>query len=111
MGRYSKGVKEWKGKSLKTIICRLAWGLVKYHLWRQRNDVRFGNSLISEEKMIQKICWEVRNLELELYGRANLMVMRRIWPFVLIVISQLHCLMLALLLFNLSVCCTSIAAG
>jgi hypothetical protein len=35
--------------------------LVVYHLWRQRNDVRFGNSLISEEKMIQKICWEVRN--------------------------------------------------
>jgi hypothetical protein len=34
---------------------------VVYHLWRQRNDVKFGNMLISEEKMVQRISWEVRS--------------------------------------------------
>jgi hypothetical protein len=46
----SKGVKEWRGKNLKAVICKLAWGSVVYHLWRQRNDVKFGNSLISDTK-------------------------------------------------------------
>lgn len=32
-----------------------------YHLWRQRNDVKFGNMLILEEKMVQRISWEVRS--------------------------------------------------
>jgi hypothetical protein len=46
----SKGMKEWRGKNLKAVICKLAWGSVVYHLWRQRNDVKFGNSLISDTK-------------------------------------------------------------
>lgn len=55
-----KGVKDWRGKNFKAVICRLACGSVVYHLWRQRNDEKFGNMSISEEKMVQMISWEVR---------------------------------------------------
>jgi hypothetical protein len=40
-------------------MCKLAWGSTVYNLWRFRNDVKFGNSLCSEEKLLQKISWEV----------------------------------------------------
>jgi superfamily II helicase len=55
-----KEVKEWREKSIKAVICRRAWGSAVYHLWMQRNYVKFGNHLISEEKIIQMVCWEVR---------------------------------------------------
>jgi hypothetical protein len=56
----SKGVREWKGKNLRAVICKLAWGSAVYNLWRFRSDVKFWNQTISEEKMLQKICREVR---------------------------------------------------
>lgn len=38
-----------------------SFGAAVYHIWRLRNDVKFGNPLISEEKLVQRICWEVRS--------------------------------------------------
>ena len=51
----NKGVREWKGKSLGAVICKLAWSSAIYNMWRQRNVVKFGNQLISEEIMLQEI--------------------------------------------------------
>lgn len=41
-------------------MCKLAWGTTVYNLWGHRNNVKFGNNMISEEKLLQKICWEMR---------------------------------------------------
>lgn len=52
----SKGVRKWKAKNLRAVICNLAWGSAVYNLWRLRNDAKFWNQTISQEKMLQKIC-------------------------------------------------------
>lgn len=55
-----KCIREWRGKSLKVVVCKLAWGSAVYNIWRYRNDMEHGNEMYSEEKLLQKICWEVR---------------------------------------------------
>ena len=43
------------------MVCKLAWGAAVYNIWRQRNDVKHGNRINLEEKVLQKICWELRS--------------------------------------------------
>lgn len=53
------GVKDWKGKSLCIVICKLTLGATVYHIWKHRNNVKFGNCLYTEEQILKKICWDV----------------------------------------------------
>jgi hypothetical protein len=32
-----------------------------YHLWRQRNDIQHGNQPKTEERLMQRIVWDVRS--------------------------------------------------
>lgn len=50
-----KGIGEWQGKSLKAVVCKLAWSSAVYNIWKYRIDVKFGNQLNSEEKLLQKL--------------------------------------------------------
>lgn len=31
-----------------------------YCIWRERNNIKHGNQLLTEEKLVQKLRWEVR---------------------------------------------------
>lgn len=55
------GIKELKGRKLKAVLCKLSWDatVTVYHLWRQRNDLKFGNQLKTGEKMLQIISWKI----------------------------------------------------
>ena len=55
-----RGVQNWKGKSLKSILVRLCLSSTVYAIWRERNSIRHGVHLLSEEKILLKICWEIR---------------------------------------------------
>jgi hypothetical protein len=44
-----------KGKSLKVSLCKLAFGIVIFHLWKQKNDIRDGNVVRSEEQILKRI--------------------------------------------------------
>lgn len=57
--------REWQDKRLKDAVCKLALGSAVYNIWGYRYDVKFGRHLSSEEKMLQKICWEVRTRIME----------------------------------------------
>jgi hypothetical protein len=41
---------------LKAVLCKLAWGSSVYNLWRHRNDLKFGNHPLSEDRILQKVC-------------------------------------------------------
>jgi hypothetical protein len=56
----ARGVHDWKGKSLKSDLARLCLSSSVYAIWRERNSIRHGVNLLSEEKILSKICWEVR---------------------------------------------------
>jgi hypothetical protein len=43
------------------MICKLSLGSTVYNLWKLRNDLKFGNDLLSEEKLLQEVSWEIRN--------------------------------------------------
>jgi hypothetical protein len=49
-----------KSKSLKAVVCKLVWGSSVYNLWRYRNDLKFGNQALSEDRILQRICREFR---------------------------------------------------
>jgi hypothetical protein len=34
-----KDIGEWQDKKLKAVVCKLAWGLAVYNIWRHQNDV------------------------------------------------------------------------
>lgn len=51
---------ELKGRSLKSLICKLSIGAVAYKLWSRRNDIKHGKSIKSEEKLVKQVIWEVR---------------------------------------------------
>jgi hypothetical protein len=61
-----RALRDWKGKSLQATICRLTLGSVVY-FWMFRNDFKFGNFKLSEEKLVQKVCREVRNRNVKGY--------------------------------------------
>jgi hypothetical protein len=41
-------VENLKGMSLRVLLCKLVFGAVVYHLWKQRNAIRHGNNVRSE---------------------------------------------------------------
>jgi hypothetical protein len=53
------GAQELKGCGLKTSLCRLSLGAVVYNHWKHRNDIKHGNTPLSEDRIIQKIKWEI----------------------------------------------------
>jgi hypothetical protein len=51
--------KNWKGKKLKSILCKLAFGAIVYNIWKHQNSLKFCNNVKSEEQILQTICWEI----------------------------------------------------
>lgn len=49
-----------KRNSLKAALGRLSWSACVYSVWKLRNDIRQGNPLRTEEKILMQIKWEVR---------------------------------------------------
>jgi hypothetical protein len=54
------GFEEWRGKTMKTYLCRLVFAFTIYNIWRNHNALRHNNNPCSKEKLIQHIRWEVR---------------------------------------------------
>lgn len=53
---------------MKTILCKLiSWGAAVYSIWKQRNDIKHGNQIMTEEKIVIRIKWEVRSQDIA-YG-------------------------------------------
>jgi hypothetical protein len=65
-GILRKGMKDWKGKSLITVVCKLAWGSTVNNIWRYMNYLKFGR------------------LGLELWERRDTRVMKIMWPSAII---------------------------
>ena len=53
-------VQHWKGKGLKAVLCTLVLSATVYNLWGERNNIKHGHQLMTEERIIQKVRWEVR---------------------------------------------------
>lgn len=53
------GLKSWK-KSLKPNLCRLGWSAAIYNIWKHQNNIRHGNQILTKEKIVARIKWEVR---------------------------------------------------
>lgn len=49
-----------RSEDLEAVLFRLCLSATVYNLWQERNHIRHGNHLQTEEKLIQKINWEVR---------------------------------------------------
>jgi len=45
-------ISELKSGGLKSILCKLSISAVVYHLWKQRNHLKHGNTPKSEETII-----------------------------------------------------------
>jgi CHASE3 domain sensor protein len=45
-------------KGLKAVLIKLCLSASVYSLWRERNNIRHGNQIQTEEKLIQKISWK-----------------------------------------------------
>jgi hypothetical protein len=56
----SFGLEEWRGKTMKTYLCRLVFAFIIYNIWRNHNALRHNNNLFTKEKLIQRIRWELR---------------------------------------------------
>lgn len=48
-------VENLKGMSLRVLLCKLVFGAVVYHLRKQRNAIRHGNNVRSEEQIHHEI--------------------------------------------------------
>jgi hypothetical protein len=79
-----EGLKAWKGKSLFSIVCKLAWGATVYSIWKHRNIGKFGNRMSSEVQILQHICWEVSTRSITKGSLSLLKLMKR---FVIIGVS------------------------
>lgn len=60
-----QGLKFWKGKTFCATLCRLACDACVFNIWKHRNSLKYGSCLISEEKILQNVCWEGRSRLLE----------------------------------------------
>lgn len=49
-----------KGKTLGTVVRKLAWAATIYHLWRQRNARIQENQYLGQGYIIDLICIDVR---------------------------------------------------
>jgi hypothetical protein len=57
-----RDLRDWKWKSLQATVSKLALGSGVYNPWKKlRNDLKFGNVLLYEEKLLQNVRREVRN--------------------------------------------------
>lgn len=45
-------LKDWKGKILSSLVCKLALVATVYNIWKHRNNVKFGNRLYTEEQIL-----------------------------------------------------------
>jgi hypothetical protein len=64
----SLGLEEWNGKTMKVYLWRLVFASTIYNIWRNRNALRHNNNPCIEEKLIQRIRWEVR-IQFTMKGR------------------------------------------
>jgi hypothetical protein len=46
------GIKDWKGGGLKAVLCKLVLSASVYNNWRERNNIKHGNQLLTEEKLV-----------------------------------------------------------
>jgi hypothetical protein len=53
-------LEEWKGKTMNAYLCRLVFASTIYNIWKDRNALRHNNNPCIEEKLIQRIRWQVR---------------------------------------------------
>ena len=49
-----------KGKALISILLRIAWSVLIYHVWRKRNSRLYSHNAESYTKVMEKIKEEVR---------------------------------------------------
>lgn len=49
------GLRMWAMKTLKATLFRLGWNATIYNVWKQRNNIRHGNQIITEEKIVVQI--------------------------------------------------------
>jgi hypothetical protein len=54
------GLEEWKGKTIEAYLYRLVFPSTIYNIWRNCNTLRHNNNPYTEEKLIQRIRWEVK---------------------------------------------------
>jgi hypothetical protein len=44
-----KGMKECRGNGLKAVLIRLSLSASVYAIWKERNNIHYGNNLLTEE--------------------------------------------------------------
>jgi hypothetical protein len=49
-----------QGGGLKFCLCKLSFGVVMYHLWKQMNELLRGNTRKTEKAIVVRIRWEIR---------------------------------------------------
>ena len=64
------GLGNLKGKSLRVLLCKLAWWSSVYHLWLQRNAVVHASTVRSEEQLLKNIRKDVK-VRLERKGKFH----------------------------------------
>lgn len=64
-----EGLLQWKRRVFKAYTCRLALGSTVYHIWRNRNALKYDNHPLFEYQLLQKIKWDVR---VRLMGKGKL---------------------------------------
>jgi hypothetical protein len=53
-------VRDLKGRGLNATLCRVCLSTAVYNIWKQRNGIKHANQLKTEEKIVQRISWEIR---------------------------------------------------
>jgi hypothetical protein len=53
-------VRKWKEKYLKVVLFKLVLSATVYNSWRERCNIKHGNKLMTEKRIMMKISWEVR---------------------------------------------------
>jgi hypothetical protein len=49
------GIRKWKSKNLKGLLCRLVLGSVIYNIWQTRNEIKHVSQPCSEEQILKKV--------------------------------------------------------
>lgn len=49
------GVNTWKGRHLRSLVCRLSLGAVISNVWKQRSTINYQGSMCSEEREVAAI--------------------------------------------------------
>jgi hypothetical protein len=67
------GCRNWKKKTLRDTLCRLALSSTVYNLWRARNEIKHSGQPKTEEQLLKIILWEVRS---RIVGRGKFLLNR-----------------------------------